>query len=764
MSPLPLIFCAVCWLGGLLVSSQQPTVIWFFLLVAALGAGWLKRSLRSGAILVAIVALAALHISLNRQLPGRHVTALFTAKEEILQPISGTISGEVVLRDGRWLTRINQLTVCGVAVSGAALFSTTKPGLHYGDRVSCIMQLSAIRPPGNPGMMNWQKWYGRRGIFARGYPRSAVTVQPASGFSLQRSIIDLRRWMLRRIRQRFGEDAPLISAVLLGCKDELGDTRTLFTQAGLSHLLAISGLHVGVLFLIITGITSILPQRTFRKLLTIALLMLYCLLCNGIPSVFRATTMLSLYLLASLFSRKVSAPNILAAAFLVITILRPEDIYSVGLQMSFIAVATLLFFLPRIRPCRITKSDNGLKLAAKKSANNLIGIVGVSFWVSLYLSPITMHYFYQFNLNGIIANMLAIPLFSLLLVLSVICLAVPPPLYQLYYPVFLVVHQVLNRWVALCAGMPFCWKPLFASGMQVIVLFGLLILGGVLQKRRHRAMLIGVVLALVAVVALPYMVPSKHERVVFFDCGLGDCALIQQGETAVLIDTGPVEDEPGHATRTILPFLIRQRITNLDLVILTHGHNDHFGGFDALAKELNIQRVAVTDEFKTRSCWPRIQRTIVEENAEVTTVTDTTTIVVGDLRLKVLHPDAGYNHPKINNASIVVRVVLQSTVFLFCGDAEEEVEEHLLSRYPKMLNCDVLKVGHHGSKTSSTMAFIQGTSPEVAIVSTSRHNRFSFPHPATMRRYAQAGVPCYITGKDGCIIFEKSQAKPTTRE
>lgn len=754
MSPLPLLVCALSRLAGLLCAPLLPIIFWAFLVVFSFAAGCLWQRLRNGAIVVAVCAASALQVVLVPPPAVTHLSRIIAQKEEIQQPVSGVVADEVILRDGRWLTRLSQLHICDMAVQGDILFSTFKPGLSYGDSICCIMKLRGFTAPGNPGMRDARVWYGRRGIFGSGYAVTPVEIIGRKGPSLQSCIIKLRKGLLLRIQQRFGEDAALVSAVLVGRKDGLGEMRESFSAAGLSHLLAISGLHVGVLYLMMVSLAAIVPWRWVRKMAVLIALALYCLLCSGIASVFRATVMLGLYVIASMFSRKVTPINILAAAFIIITLVQPHSMYGIGFQMSFAAVATLLFCMPRLRVMKIHKQHSGVQLAMRKTINNLAQLMMVSMLISLFLTPITMHYFYQANFNGVIANIVAIPAFSLLLSCAVICMAVPRCLLGVYMPVFRVVRIALNWWVDLCSGMPLRIQPIYADRLQLIILVALCICMGWALCRKRWMVVAGSLIVAIGVVLIPYRIPQKQKRVIFFDCGLGDCALIQAGETAVMIDAGPVESEPGHIATSVVPFLVQQRINDIDLLILTHAHNDHFGGLEALCASVTVKEIAITDEFQQRSVWPRIHAAIQAEGSHIRSINDTCSVVLPKLLLHMLHPAAGYHDANCNNLSILLSTTIDDCRLLFCGDMETEAEHYVIEHNARKLNADIIKLGHHGSKTSSSEDFLHAVDPRLGVISTSKRNRFHFPHPSTLARLKQHAIPYTVTGIEGAVIVD----------
>jgi len=258
---------------------------------------------------------------------------------------------------------------------------------------------------------------------------------------------------------------------------------------------------------------------------------------------------------------------------------------------------------------------------------------------------------------------------------------------------------------------------------------------------------------------------SNKLTITFFDCGLGDLALIQtpQNET-ILIDTGPSEKGMNSFTRSALPYLQKNGTKNIDYVLITHAHNDHYGGVFKVFENLEVMNLVTTDEFQNRKIWNKFTNNIEIEQCSVLTVTDTTHIHFEKVKFKIIHPDRSYRDNNINNLSIVVRLDYKDLSVLFTGDLEHEGEEYLLKNYPEFMDCDVLKVGHHGSKTSSSPTFINMVDPQYAIISTAKKNRFNFPHIITLEKYKFLGENLMITGYDGAcqIVSDGNSIQITT--
>jgi competence protein ComEC len=170
--------------------------------------------------------------------------------------------------------------------------------------------------------------------------------------------------------------------------------------------------------------------------------------------------------------------------------------------------------------------------------------------------------------------------------------------------------------------------------------------------------------------------------------------------------------------------------------------------------------LVTTDDFRKRNVWQDLEPNFSDEdNLNHIEVKDTLSFHVGKIKITILHPDKSYNSINLNNMSIVMRLDYQELSLLFTGDLEVEGEEYLLENYVEHLDVDFLKAGHHGSKTSSSQPFLNAVTPEYAVISTSLHNRFDFPHPQTLNSFSHLKENLFITGKDGAIILNSDGSK-----
>ena len=243
-----------------------------------------------------------------------------------------------------------------------------------------------------------------------------------------------------------------------------------------------------------------------------------------------------------------------------------------------------------------------------------------------------------------------------------------------------------------------------------------------------------------AVTVTPPTVPEGTAQVHFIDVGQGDCELIRTADANILIDAGPTDKRYSAAD------YVRRSAGHLDLVILTHPHEDHIGGAAEVIRAVGADKVMMTDETSDEACFARLREAVADipvirpERGQI--------ISFGKLKLTVL--SAGTDSGDENDMSIVVRMDYGDTSFLFTGDAGEDAEGELL-KSPGMLDCDVLKAGHHGSASSTTADFVRAVTPQIAVIEAGKDNAFGHPAKATLDRLSEAKI--YRTDRDGTVIL-----------
>lgn len=562
--------------------------------------------------------------------------------------------------------------------------------------------------------------------------------------SISKGRIDLlREWIINRLDNSLGGYAPLSKALLLGNSQFKKEHGTGLSRAGITHLVVVSGLHVVMLGMILMMLLRFVLSRKLAELIFMILLLGFAALNNWAPPILRAMLMLDLVIISRWLSRPPSSRQILALALFIITLVHPEQFFSLGLQMSFLCVAIIVFVLPRLTLSPELSLSRRIILQSK---NYLILTIALG----LGLAPLTLYHFGTASLNSLLGNLLGIPLMYVLLSLSLLILVFPITPFVLS---FKLVSELWQAWLNLCSALPFYVEGNWVSLPQAIAMALLILLLFFVIKRKY-LLLKRLGLPVAAIIVILLFIPTNHKNELYiFNAGVADCSLIFADDgTSLMIDTGEILGSRAEQSfdpelrreswmgKRLLSWLKRNKISKIDHLIITHLHSDHAGGLRDLSHALKIKNLYLDAYLLDGDEWLTLAQTLKLKDCKVHAVSDTFSLALGSHRLKFLHPDGNYRDINENNRSIVCRYDTSAQSFLFTGDIESDAEAWLADRYGKELKADVLKVPHHGSKSSSTAEFLSWVMPQEAVFCTRRSNLYGFPHAEVSKRYEEIGA------------------------
>lgn len=585
------------------------------------------------------------------------------------------------------------------------------PALKAGER----WRLSArLKPPHgfvNPGGFDYERWLFRHQVKATGYVRSKP---PAERLDAGAGGYLLDRWR-QQLRERLHQTSPsgvgaaLIPALVIGDRGALTPAQwTVFSRTGTSHLIAISGLHVGL----IAGALFLLVRRTWALAPALALKVAapragalaalggafgYAALAGFAVSTQRALVMLAVVLIAILAGRTLRAGSALLLALAAVLIVDPGAVLDYGFWLSFGAVAVLLYAL-------------GWRLGPP----GWIARWGAAQWaVALGLLPLLIAFFGQASLIAPLVNLVAVPLFGVLLPL--VLLASLTSLISAWAWPLLAVDWLLTQVYVLlvwAAGLPWAAVTMGARPGWVWLLAGL---GAalLLAPRGIPGRWLGLVLLLPLWLVRPPAPAPGELQVTLLDVGQGLAGVLRTHRHTLVYDVGPRFRSGFNTGEAVVgPYLRHQGIDKIDLLILSHADQDHAGGVQGLLSSIEARRIlsGEPEEIDVPGVEPcrRGQRWRWD-----------------GVEFRLLHPADGSERG--NDSSCVLRVSVAGTALLWPGDVEAGVERALVQRERDDLRADVLIAGHHGSGSSTTMPFLQAVSPRLVLFSMGWKNRFGFP-------------------------------------
>ena len=622
--------------------------------------------------------------------------------------------------------------------------------LDAGDRVSLWATLRRPRGFQNPGGFDLEAYLARRGISMSGSVKSALLVErgtPAFSASPGRLGSRAREFVRRRIREAFrrigvGDEVPGVAvALLIGDRSLIPPwAEKLYQESGTFHVIVISGAHVALLVWVLYRVLrwSGIDQTPALCMLLIAL-PLYAVLCGGRPSVVRAVTMCCAIAGAKLLSLEVSAFNGLAASALLLLACRPLDIYDLGFQLSFAATVSIIglgrpmshFFGPRL---------GGVGHA-----------LGISVAAQAAVVPILAWHFQRLTPAAVLASIVAMPLAAGSLVAAALLLLVAPLPWIGDALAWLVWFQI--KGLALCGQVAIA---LPGGSMRVpspgwlwlwcyFAIFGaLFVTHGWLRR------LFGTFLC---VLALTLMVgrtgsPSSMLRLTALDVGHGDALLLELPDGKRLLVDGGGSFDPSFdmGEKVVVPALLRRGVRSLHAVVLTHSDFDHLGGLPAVIRNLKVREIWQGPPTWDLPAYRQLRQRASIHGVRVRRFWGGEQFEFGDVGFEVLAAGASHSQGR-NNDSLVLRVRYGRSRLLLTGDAERWLE-HELIHSGKALHADVLKVAHHGSRSSTGAAFLEAVRPRLAVIST---GGFHLPSARVLHRLRARGITYLRTDVDGAV-------------
>ena len=677
------------------------------------------------------------------------------------------------LADGRLLVKI---------------YGQENPVFQYGDRLR--LRSAIIEPKGlrNPGGFDYRFFLRSQGIDALVYPNILQVDRLGTGKVnlLAGSAINLRQQMITFIEKTLpAPSSDLLTAILFGQRAQLpAAVEENFRKAGAGHLMAVSGLHVGLVAAMIIGLFGRLRYQGYIPLiLAIFIVFAYAYLTGMRPSALRAAIMISMVMGAVLLERDNDLPTAVAVAALATLFINPLLLLTVGFQLSYAATLALIYlyrpldhFLKTLHFPPLIRSPLVITLAAQ------IGVL-----------PLSVYYFHHLPAGALLFNLLFLPLIAFVVGLGLsgallgllipylgelllwasrpllelmlfisgfssipgFYLALSPPRDVTLITIYLIFTVFLLSY--------YSWEKRFAAGGNFSYVSFLRVGAGSFVQQNPWLKRAALPLALVVVIIFVWagvLVPGQKDlQITFIDVGQGASALVEMPcGVNVLIDAG---GEPAYSAdpgvigeRVVLPYLRYRGIREIDLVVITHPHEDHFGGFLHLVEQIPIGSILISPASGDSLHYMNLLNKAAETEIPVEVATAGQSWRCGsDLQLDILSPPAGLvrgDGSELNNNSLVLLLHYKEVKVLFTGDIEDAAVIDLLSRYPD-LKADFLQVPHHGGKLPSIGKLLEIVQPDLAVIQVGV-NSFGHPNPQMLEALQEAGVLIYRTDLHGAVV------------
>ncbi|NCA99179.1 MAG: DNA internalization-related competence protein ComEC/Rec2 [Clostridia bacterium] len=750
--------------GGLLIESAQRWQFWLLLIFFILGGirlGW--------------------PFWLAEQYRRDHPSGLWSGEVTVERIISGGQTGS------DWVTAV-------VSDSQGVQLALSGSGIHIQPQARLNVTGYLERPAGaaNPGGFDRRDWLRRQGILQEiDIARGEVVVLQAGRVSRLVHWAEMLRQALETalVRMVGGERSALLAGLLIGASERMDKAQTYdFRQAGLSHLTAVSGANIAFWLTPLTGLVRRLKiRRIWRQIFLLLALVGFGFLTGWQVSVSRAIVVSALFLAGRLFHRRSDPLNALGLAVLVFGLVQPFALVSYSFWLSALATIGLLAGGPALA--------YHLAVRWPHVPPGWLEFAGTNLAVQILVLPVAAILSHQLTFIGLIANVPALFLVEWLTVVSLLVLLAGAGIgvllagVNLLPGVSLANDLVLSDFLAVpgrpvaialdslsaiarffarlqWGRWPVAWlNVLLVTGMLGLFVPAVIRLSQRSKKRCQRLAFSVMALGLVLFTVKPLLLAS--DQVWFFSVGQGDATLIRtRTGQDILIDTG----KPGTGWQVLLPALDALGIRQLDALVLTHGHLDHAGGAGELLTTGRIRRLVVSEleisENKTIGGQDNLTNKLIAQ-AEMqgvpwTTLSARQSLVLNQTdQLQVLASadlvPMATDTDDLNERALHFRLDLSGHSLLLMSDSTPVVEQALLTD-PRIVDNEILKVAHHGSRTTTLATFLGQVQPDLAIISVGPNN-YGHPAPELLARLTDSAIPYLRTDRQGAILVEQRQGR-----
>lgn len=615
--------------------------------------------------------------------------------------------------------------------------------LEYGSIIKINAQYTEATRDRNYGGFNYKTYLRTKKIYGIFNVENVEIVKNGS----DNIIIKLRKYIKSELREKLKkENSELAISLIVGDRSHISsEVEDNFKKANLMHMLAISGAHFSYVILIATFISNRLQHKRLGQLIQIIAIIFFMNLTGNTASVVRAGIMSILLIGSSICKRQNDSLNNIAISAIIQIINNPYIIFDSGFMLSYSGVLGIILFYKKISEHIHFKS-----IALTISAN-------------IFIIPIMIYNFHTISGSFIISNICASWLLGIIIILEFISLCIP---IKLLYMILDLLIMMLRKIAEICANIPFAQMYVPRYAIFFVIVIYILIFCRKLKCRKYVYSFLTIGVSILLIVNFTDVYQDRM-RINFIDVGQGDSCLIRYKGTNIMIDSGGSlsKNKDGKSydigENVLNNYLLNRGITRLDYIMASHFDEDHSQGFVFLLKNMKVKNVIISEQYKTSSIYEQFKQICKKQNIQIIYVKSGDKIRIKDLAFKILHPKSKENQISenpLNNNAIVCMVKYKNRRILFTGDIEKVAENEMVKEYTNGLKADILKVGHHGSKTSTTKEFLDLINPSVALIGVGQNNKFGHPNEDVIKRLEEKNIQIYRTDEMGeiSVIIDKN--------
>lgn len=625
------------------------------------------------------------------------------------------------------------------------------PSIKYGDSLYIEGEFKQPEEARNYKGYNYKQYLKTKKIIGTVELEKAKILKSSNGsfiHNIQKYIRDTINGTLT------DEEGNLLLAILLGDKDKLSeDIQESFKTSNLSHMLAVSGAHVSY---IILGLTYVLQNSIIGKkngkIVCIIFLLAFMAITNFTPSVTRACIMAILTLFSSIIYRKSDVYTNISVAALITLIFNPYSLLDLGFQLSYGGTIGIIIFIKRIQE----------KKSNSKVINYIKQMALVSIYANIIIIPIMMYHFNTVSFTFIISNIMASPILGIIVItgfLFIIASITVKPLTRLIAIFIKPILSILIKISQICSKLPFSNILVVTPYMFNVISYYAIILYCIKSKKNNKCkIIICLLIVLILIDFIIYIFPQKL-RIFFIDVGQGDSTLIITPDKKTVLIDGGGSDSFDVGEKVLLPYLLDRRILKVDYVLISHFDTDHCGGILTIMEKVKVKNIIISEQAEHSENYERFKKLMIHKKIRLIEVKKGDKIKIGRYsEFKILFPTSRLlSENPLNNNSIVAQFNYNNFKMLFTGDIEKLAEQQILKAEKAEIRADILKVAHHGSKTSSIPEFIKAVKPKIALIGVGKNNTFGHPNQQTIKNLENIKCRIYRTDLQGEIIIKIDQ-------
>lgn len=610
--------------------------------------------------------------------------------------------------------------------------------------------------PSNPGAFNTKVYYNSLKIKGKIKPDSIKIIK--ADYDKILAYTGKLSDMLENNYKKICSDkySSVFSAMILGKKDELDDgLETLFSDNGIGHILAISGLHISLIGMALyklirrTGAGDILSMAV-----SVTIIGLYGIMTGNNVSTVRAVVMFFAMVYSNVAEKTYDIASASALAAIVSLLDAPLLLFNCSFLLSYLAIIGIAYIFPAI------------KYIFEYNSKLLDGFIA-SLSIQLPALPVNLFYFFKIQLLSVFVNVAVIPMMTVVMISAIvsgiICF-ISPGIGKLTIGAAVYSLKFFEILCGICSKIPSSvWTPGRPSGANIVIYYLTILIFLMQPFKKNRIWNIGIIIPSIAAVSIRL---HFYFEMTFIDVGQGDGIYMETPEgTTVLIDGGSSDNKKLYEY-TLEPFLLSKGRKKLDAVIVTHCDNDHISGIRKIftgdnikVKTLYMPSTTMTDEVYTE-----LIELAAESGTDIKYIYEGYSMTEKDFYMYCLHPEYEYDTSERNDYSTTLYIRYDNFSALLTGDISGEIENNILQKYKDFPQVTILKAAHHGSRFSNTEDFIEEFAPQNIVISCGKDNSYGHPHRETIERFENKGIPWLTTMENGAItvIVNKNNTEINT--